>query len=229
MADLQEAGTTGVLEEDDWVDAWFEDQVAASRFGDVTLAPATDWEAEFRARWSPRDIGERLWLAPPWLDEPAPAGRTRVHYRPGMACGTGEHPGTRLAMSALDQNVRPGDTILDVGCGSGILCEVALALGARSAFGADIEFADVAIARDTGPGQFFVGSARAVRDQAFDLVVANINAEVLVTLAADLRRVSRRNVILSGFRSESVSRLEATFGRPATHKLDLEGWLALIF
>lgn len=229
LEQLQEAGTIGVLEQDDWVEAWFGDLAAASRFGDALLAPTTDWEAEYRSRWILRQVGDRIWLAPPWLDEPTPPGRLRINYRPGMACGTGEHAATRLAITALDQLVEPGDTVLDVGTGSGLLCEVVLSLGARSAFGADIEFANVAIARDTGPGAFFVGSARAVRDQAFELVVANINAEVLVTLARDLQRVARRYVILSGFRPESIPRLEAAFSRPAGRRLDLEGWSALIF
>ena len=230
LAELQEAGTLGILEHDDGtLEAWFDSVAMAARFGAAQAALEHDWQAEFESRWFAREVGARLWVAPPWLTGDPPAGRVRLDYRPGMACGTGEHAATRLALTALDALLERGDRLLDVGCGSGLLTQAALLLGARYAIGCDIEFADTRIARETTPGaEFFVGSARAIRAGAVDVTVANINAEVLLTLAGDLLRVTRRHLILSGFEGESLARLTAAFGAPA-RRYELEGWTALAF
>lgn len=221
IAELHEAGTLGVLEEDPYLVAWFADEETAARFGTPELAPEQDWSTAWQQAWTPRLVGERFYLTPSWIDEPTPGGRLRLEYQPGMACGTGEHPGTRLAMMGLDRVVQTGDTVLDVGCGSGILCRAAQLLGAR-AIGCDIEMADLLVAREHIEADYFVGSARAIRDKGVDVAVANINAEVLLTLFDDLRRVARRSIILSGFRPESLSRL------PGGEVLELEGWSALL-
>jgi len=140
-----------------------------------------------------------------------------------MACGTGEHPGTRLAITGLEQCVTPGARVLDVGTGSGLLMEAAAALGAAFVVGCDIEEPDVRIAREAGHGVFFVGSARALRSAMFDVVVANINAVALRLLLADLRRVLKPGgaLVLSGFRPGELT-LEGS------RELDLEGWRALV-
>ncbi len=225
VADLHEAGTLGVLQEDSELVAWFADFDTAAQFGTPEAAPSEDWSTAWQENWQPRLVGERFYLTPAWLTEPTPEGRLRLEYQPGMACGTGEHPGTRLAMMGLEAAVRAGDRVLDVGCGSGILCAATGLLGAR-AIGCDIEEADVRVAREHIPVDYFVGSARAVKAASVDVVTANINAEVLVTLAQDLLRVTRRAVILSGFRPSSVARLEAVFG--PGRQFDLEGWSALL-
>lgn len=222
VASLYEAGTLGVLEEGGFLEAWFDGESTAARFGIAEPAPGTDFVRQAQDQWHSRLVGERFFLVPPWSPEPTPERRLRIEYRAGMACGTGEHPGTRLAMMLLEAMVRPGDRVLDVGCGSGILGEAARLLGAIIVWGCDIEENDVRLA-----GEAFVGSARAVRDGAVDLAVANINAETLVLLAADLRRVSQGKVAISGFREESVDRLETAFGAPATVRCELEGWCAL--
>ena len=225
IADLHEAGTLGILEEDPYLVAWFDHWDTAARFGKVEIAPEQDWTTAWQDVWTPRLVGERFYLTPSWTEEPTPAGRIRLEYQPGMACGTGEHPGTRLAMMGLEAAVRPGDTVLDVGCGSGILCRAAQLLGAR-AIGCDIEAPDVEVAREHIAADYFVGSARAARTKSVDVISANINAEVLVSLAHDLQRVARRAIVLSGFRPESVARLESLFG--PGEALALEGWSALL-
>jgi ribosomal protein L11 methyltransferase len=223
IADLHEAGTLGILEEDPYLVAWFDEEAKAARFGTPEAAPEQDWSTAWQSQWVPRLVGERFYLTPSWIEDPAPVGRLRLEYQPGMACGTGEHPGTRLALMGLESVVRPGDSVLDVGCGSGILCRAAQLLGAR-AIGCDIEASDVAVAREHIVADYFVGSARAIRSQSVDVVVANINAEALLTLVDDLVRVARRAVVLSGFRPESLPRLD----RPGGRSYQLEGWSALV-
>lgn len=225
IADLHEAGTLGILEEENHVVAWFDTEEVAARFGLAEVAPDQDWSTAWQKVWIPRLVGERFYLSPPWMDDPTPPGRIRIVYQPGMACGTGEHPGTRLAMMGLEAATRAGDTVLDVGCGSGILCRAAQLLGAR-AIGCDIEAPDIGVASEHLAGDYFVGSANAVRTKSVDVVSANIDAGVLVTIAADLQRVARRAIVLSGFRLESVPRLVDLFG-PA-QLFEIEGWSALL-
>lgn len=229
LAELNEAGTLGITELEEpggalWLEAWFADEATARAFSaDVRPAPDTDWVAESQAAWVAREVGERFFLVPPWSAESTPAGRLRLEYQPGMACGTGEHAGTRLALTGLERTVRPGDHVLDVGTGSGILTQAAHLLGASSVIGCDIEEADVAIAKQNNPATFFVGSARALRSAQFDIVVANINAVALKLLLADLQRMLKPGgrLVLSGFRPGELTVQGA-------EELDLEGWRALI-
>jgi ribosomal protein L11 methyltransferase len=226
LAEFAEAGTLGVLEVDALtVEAWFGDEVTARQFSDdVAPAPGKDWVAESQAAWHARQVGSHFFLVPPWSDEPAPAGRLRLEYHPGMACGTGEHPGTRLALIALERAIRPGDHVLDVGTGSGILTKAARLLGAVGVIGCDIEPGDIAVARENHPGGvFFIGSARAIRAAAFDVVVANINAVALRMLLPDLLRVLKPGgrLALSGFRP-------AEMAVPGAEAIELEGWQALL-
>ena len=229
IAELSEAGTLGITELDEpggaqVLQAWFDDEPTARLFSsDVRPAPPTDWVAEAQALWVARQVGQRFFLVPPWSAEATPAGLLRLEYQPGMACGTGEHAGTRLALTALDQTVRPGHRVLDVGTGSGILTQAALLLGASFAIGCDIEEADVAIAKQNSSGTFFVGSARALRSGEFHVVVANINAASLKLLLPDLRRMLKPDgrLLLSGFRPGELEIAGA-------EELNLEGWRALV-
>jgi len=225
MVELAEAGTLGIWESGELtLEAWFDDEAVARRFSeDVSPAPEKDWVAEAQAAWVAREVGERFFLVPPWSGEATPAGRLRLEYQPGMACGTGEHPGTRLALTGLERVVAPGARVLDVGTGSGILTAAARLLGAGVCIGCDIEFADVAIAKQIHGGMFFSGSARALRSAQFDVVVANINAVALKMLLPDLRRVARPGgrLVLSGFRPGELVLENA-------EALALEGWQALI-
>ena len=225
IEELHAAGTLGILEEDPYLVAWFDHWDTAARFGDVEIAEEQDWSTAWQAVWAPRLVGERFYLTPSWMEERTPEGRIRIEYQPGMACGTGEHPGTRLAMMGLETAVRPGDSVMDVGCGSGILCLAANLLGAR-AIGCDIEAPDIVVAQEHIAAAYFVGSADAVRPKSVDVISANISADVLVHLAPELQRVARRSIVLSGFRAESLAELEAVFG--PGRRMGLEGWSALV-
>ncbi|MBV8895851.1 MAG: 50S ribosomal protein L11 methyltransferase [Acidobacteriaceae bacterium] len=172
---------------------------------------AVDWEAVSRAAWPEREVGEQLFLAPPWSDATAPNGRKRIIINPGLACGTGEHPCTQLALMAIEKLVTSGCAVVDVGTGSGILAIAALRLGASRAVGVDVDEAALQAARENFRlngmhGELICGSAEALASGCADVVVANISATVLVNVWDELLRVSRRpgRLILTGFpRSEA--------------------------
>jgi ribosomal protein L11 methylase PrmA len=96
----------------------------------------------------------------------------------------------------MEKLIRPGDSVLDVGSGSGILSHAARLLGAGRVVSCDID------PDATGPASFFVGSVDAVRSNAFDVVVANINEDVMGSMRADFERVARKR-ILSGFQDDA--------------------------
>lgn len=180
--------------------------------------PARDWIAETQAAWPARVVGERLFLAPVWSQEPTPAGRERIIHNPGLACGTGEHPCTQLALMALEKCVTPGCSVVDIGTGSGLLAITALRLGAGRVTAVDPDEAALAAAREnfTLNGfepQLAVGSADCIATACADVVVANISGTVLLALFDDLLRLTRPSkwMILTGFPESEAGVFERQF------------------
>ncbi len=180
--------------------------------------PDTDWEAQVQATFRAIRISDRLVIAPPW---DAPAGALIVE--PGVGFGTGDHPTTRQALEAIDALVPVGGrpiTVLDVGCGSGILLLAAAKLGARG-LGVDVETDAIAEATRHAERN---GLARTARfstaavdtlDQPADLVVANLHAELIVALAPHLVRLTRQWLVLAGILADR-EHLVATALAPLT-------------
>jgi ribosomal protein L11 methyltransferase len=202
--------------------AWFDHpegllSAFAEHQPELKQEPEVDWEAVSRQAWQPFEVGERLYLAPEWDESCAPAGRVRLTIHPGLALGTGAHAATQLCLEAMERHLQPGDRLLDVGTGSGILLAGAHALGTQFAAGSDIDVDSVQIARenlarDAVPTRLFAGSVRALRDASFDAVVANINAATHRALAGEYARVARRLLILSGFHEDHSAGVAATLG-----------------
>lgn len=241
-ARLWEAGTSGIVERDAAgggveLQAFFESEFPAAEFAEFhprwQAGDATDWVRVFEDSWQPFPVGGKWFLVPEWRDDPAPAGRLRLTIHPGRACGTGWHPATQLSLCALEQHLRPGDVVLDLGTGSGILAEAAVLLGARFAAGCDIDREAAAIARENLRGVersgVFAGSVRSVASGAIDFVIANINAETIVMLLPEIARVARDRIALAGFPERDLARvrkaLAVSFDETAVDEQD--GWILL--
>lgn len=106
-----------------------------------------DWEREWMDNFHPMRFGERLWICPSWRDVPDP-NAVNVMLDPGLAFGTGTHPTTALCLAWLDGLDLQGKTVIDFGCGSGILAIAALKLGAAQAIGIDIDPQAIQASRD---------------------------------------------------------------------------------
>lgn len=214
IAELWEQQSAGIVElTPRRVRAFFDD--GADRDALLRLYPGSSCRAEEERDWvqssrdllQPMEVGRRFFLVPEWRDDPAPEGRFRVAVNPGMAFGTGVHETTRLCIEALEDFLRPGMSVLDVGTGSGILAKAAGLLGAGKVYACDVDPVAVEIA---GVGAF-VGSADAVASSTADLVLANISPEAILTLARDLVRVLRPGgkLLASGFDLHEVGMVNA--------------------
>jgi ribosomal protein L11 methyltransferase len=224
-ANLWDAGTEGIEELDrgDSVElvAGFNDDARGSeliaRFGD--FAPEwqqqadIDWVAYTQEMWPPREIGDRLFLAPYWSTAQTPIGRERIIHNPGAASGTGEHACTRLSLAALEEVVWAGARVLDIGTGSGILAIAALRLGAGSAFGVDTDGEALHVARDNFrlnglEPTLITGNTDCLAAACADVVIANISGTVLLSIFDDLLRITRPDaqIILSGFTENELWR-----------------------
>jgi ribosomal protein L11 methyltransferase len=152
----------------------------------------TDWTDAWKAHYVPQRIG-RVVILPSWIDEPVAAGEVAIRLDPGMAFGTGLHPTTRGCLALLQEVEPMPASVLDVGCGSGILAIAALALGARRAIGLDTDLLAVEAARANGAANGMAdrltvthGSLPEAAAERHPLVLANLVAAVLVELAGRL-------------------------------------------
>ena len=153
-----------------------------------------DWANNWKAYYKPIEIGERLLICPSW-EEAQKTDRVVLRIDPGMAFGTGSHQTTRLCLKLIEKYVKHGISMLDVGCGSGILSVAALLLGAGSAVAVDVDPIANTIAAENaeinGVGDTYrvvIGNVigdegtRAAIAGAYDLIAANIVASVVIPL-----------------------------------------------
>ena len=222
---LWAAGTTGIIEGATTLEAFFDDPQAAealAHLNPLNVIPTDDidWEQYTKDSFPAAEVGARFFLAPPWSELLTPEGRIRLVVNPGLACGTGYHPCTRLCLEALERYLKPSVKLLDVGAGSGILSLAASHLGAHPV-ACDID-PDAVPYCDT-PLKF-VGSTAAVKSQSFDAIVANISAVTNLELWPEYQRIVRPGgpIVLSGFEE---------FDPPgvAIESLSLDGWMCYIF
>ncbi len=171
-------------------------------YGDVEtgFVEDSDWENNWREYYKPIQVGEKLVVVPEWEEIPQD-GRLPLRLDPGLIFGTGSHATTRMCLAALEDFAGPGVRVLDLGCGSGILGIGALVLGCDSCFGVDIDpkapevVLSNAALNGIGPDRMKVcagdiladASLRAYLGSGYQLVLANIVADVIIPLSAMVR------------------------------------------
>ena len=177
-----------------------------------------DWERSWMDGFQPMRFGQRLWIVPSWHAAPQPDA-VNLLLDPGLAFGTGTHPTTALCLEWLDGQNLDNCSVLDFGCGSGILAIAALLLGAPQAAGTDIDPQALEASRDNAsrngidPARFPVYLPADLPQQPADVVVANILAGPLVSLAPQITALvkSGGRLALSGILAEQAEEVRAAY------------------
>ena len=197
-----------------------------------------DWVRLTQSQFAPIHIGKNIWVVPSWHDAPEPDALI-LELDPGLAFGTGSHPTTRLCMEWLESNTPADKTVLDYGCGSGILAMVAAKLSAKSVVGVDIdpqaiESANFNSERNHCSIEFALPEPFAAsypESHQFDVVVANILSSPLKLMAPMLsgRVAPGGSLVLSGVLARQAEEVAAAYAPFITLTVwaEHEGWVAL--
>lgn len=205
---------------------------------DVNLCKNADWENNWKQYFKNLPVGNRLLIHPIWEDSFEADDRVVLHLEPGLAFGSGSHDTTRLCLESLEKYAYPGKTMLDIGCGSGILSISGLLFGVDSAFGVDIDALAVKTAVENGITNGFDGSRYTVVQGSmtdkvtgkFDIITANIVADIIVILCKDIKNyLSEGGVfITSGIivpREQDVLNAFEENGLEVIERHESGGWL----
>lgn len=191
-----------------------------------------DWVRLTQSQFSPIRISNRLWITPTWHDAPEPDAINLI-LDPGLAFGTGSHPTTRLCLEWLDKHIVGGESVLDYGCGSGILAIAALKLGASLAEGVDIDpQAILSSGQNASQNQveirFFTPQDAPVR--TYDVVIANILTNPLKLLAPLLAELSEGRIVLSGILQRQAEEVAGIYSEwfDMEDAVVSEGWACLV-
>lgn len=208
----------------------------------VSSLAEEDWANAWKEHFKVHRIGDRVVIRPPWLEYEPQGDEVVVELDPGMAFGTGLHPSTQLTMLGVEETVREGDIVLDVGTGSGILAIAALKLGARHVDAVDVETVAVRATEENaerngvadridvrlgsvGPGEPFQGQ--------YDVVFANIIARILIELAEPIVAATKPGgpMVLAGIiqeREQDVIGAFAARGATVENRRQHDDWVSLV-
>jgi len=200
---------------------------------EVTEVAEQDWVRLTQSQFEPIRINDRLWIVPSWHSAPAPDAINLV-LDPGLAFGTGSHPTTHLCLDWLCGHVDAGASVLDYGCGSGILAIAAARLGAGRVVGVDIDENALVAAADNAERNgvtIQLLHSNLPLDDSFDIVVANILTNPLCVLAPLLAARTRPGgrIALSGILAPQAEQVGAAY-RPFFElavRAEREGWVLL--
>ncbi len=208
----------------------------------VSTLKEEDWANAWKEHFQVHQIGERVVIRPPWQAHEPVGDQVVVELDPGMAFGTGLHPSTKMSVLGVEQVVKQGDRVFDVGTGSGILAIAALKLGAVLADCVDVETVAVRATQENaerngvsgmmavelgsaGPGEPFQGE--------YDVVLANIIARILIALSEALVRATKRggHLVLAGIiesrEAEVVDAFQA-HGATVVTRRQMDDWVSLV-
>ena len=212
----------------------------AHELGSTTVRE-DDWANNWKKYFKPLPVGDKLIISPTWEPATETGDRAVLSIDPGMAFGTGGHDTTRLVLETLERYITPDATVLDVGCGSGILSIAALLLGAKSAVGVDIDPLAVRTAVENGELNGFAppryrmmqGDLATAVEGRYSVVVANIVADAIILLSKDASRFMAEDgvYIVSGIidtrEADVLSALEAC-GLTVCERMESNGWLCMV-
>ena len=200
-----------------------------------------DWADKWKAFFKPTPVGERLFVRPIWIDDYDAGNRAVLNIEPGAAFGTGTHDTTRLCLETLDKIIKDGDTVLDIGCGSGILAIASMLLGATEGFGVDIDELAVKTAKGNGKMngldepelKFVCGDLADKVTKQYDVVVANIVADIIILFSTQVRAFMKPGAkfIASGIidtRADEVVTALQNAGLKLTERIEHGGWVCLV-
>lgn len=215
---------------------------AGIRFEVETLVcKREDWQNNWKQFFKPMPVGKKLLIRPTWEDEYDADDRHVLHLEPGLAFGTGSHDTTRLCLETLEDYIHGGESVLDLGCGSGILALSALLFGASTAEGVDIDDIAVKTAIENGVTNGFTepqykihcGDMTEKVTGKFDVVVANIVADVIILFCQNARQFMKDDAvfIVSGIidtREDDVLKAFDQNGFKIEKRIESKGWLCFV-
>lgn len=206
-----------------------------------------DYANSWKKYYKPLKIGKKIVVCPIWEDYTTGNGEVLMKIDPGMAFGTGTHETTSLCVEFLQETIRKGDKVLDIGCGSGILSITSLLCGAKEALALDIDPNAVKVAKENASLNSFDGKFEAVCDnildsesnirkalknQKFDTIVANIVADIIIKLTDFISELLAENgtFIVSGIITERENEVIKSLNRNGfkiVEKRDKKGWVCI--
>ncbi|SRR5579883_2646149 len=182
-----------------------------------------NWERKCLLHFKPMRFGNRLWICPSWHTPPE-KNAVNVMLDPGLAFGTGTHPTTTLCLKWLDEQIQGGETVIDYGCGSGILAIAALKLGAKKVIAIDRDPQALVATRLNAdrnaipPSALTIHSPEGFTPPSVDILIANILAKPLIDLAETFSKLIKPTgkIGLSGILSNQINEIRSAYARTFT-------------
>ena len=209
---------------------------------ETKLMAEEEWADAWKKYYKPFHLGHHIFVVPSWVEADSEPGDIRIDLDPGMAFGTGTHETTSMCMELLEEQVQEGYTVMDIGCGSGILGIVAAKVGAADVICSDLDPNAVLVAKENVEKNLVADQVRvyagdltevpAMKDVKADLIVANIIADVIIILAPNAKQFLKQGgcFITSGIIRERRADVEQALTEAGYHIEEVKeqgSWVAI--